>query len=135
MSSQSDPRPTILEDNPTEGEKKGGQEKEVQVQVRSDKGKGKEVATDSQQAEDLFVDDMAGNDEAELEEGEIPNTGEAYEPMYVESIHGWRVVEDEFVEEDAYDTDCMGAKINVASNFDEAMKKQKEFEERKVSRL
>ena len=115
---------TILKDSSTEGEKRAEQEK-----VNAD-NKGKRKASEA-----LGI-------EEELEEGEIHSEGleihEPYIPYYVENIprsEDFDECEDtEFVDELAYDNDCLGAKRELVQNLEqqarvEADRRQKERSE------
>ena len=100
---------TILKDSSTEGEKRAEQEK-----VNAD-NKGKRKASEA-----LGI-------EEELEEGEIHSEGleihEPYIPYYVENIprsEDFDECEDtEFVDELAYDDDCLGAKRELVQNLEQ----------------
>ena len=99
---------TILKDSSTEGEKRAEQEK-----VNADK-KGKRKASEAMGIEE------------ELEEGEIHSEGleihEPYIPYYVENIprsEDFDECEDtEFVDELAYDDDCLGVKRESEQNLE-----------------
>ena len=110
--SQSTPHPTTLEDNPTEGEKKGGPQEKV-FDPRSDKGKEVLVEATESAMEDIFMNDTTINTAHDLEEGEIAGASvdEEYVPVHVESVPVSDEVEvEEFLNEDAYDDDCLRGK-------------------------
>ena len=106
---------TILKDSSTEGEKRAEQEKE-----KADKGKRKA-------SEALGI-------EGELEEEEIHPEGleihEPYIPYYVENIphnEDFDECEDtEFVDELAYDDDCLGTKHEIVQNLEQQAKVEAE---------
>ena len=118
---------TILKDSSTEGEKRAEQEKE-----KADKGKQKA-------SEALGI-------EGELEEGEIHPEGleihEPYIPYYVENIphnEDFDECEDtEFVDELAYDDNCLGAKHEIVQNLEQQAKveadRRQRSDQRKVQR-
>ena len=114
---------TILKDSSTEGEKRAEQEKE-----KADKGKRKA-------SEALGI-------EGELEEGEIHPEGleihEPYIPYYVENIphnKDFDECEDtEFVDELAYDDDCLGAKHEIVQNLEQQAKVEADRKQRSDQR-
>ena len=80
--------------------------------------------------------------EGELEEGEIHPDGlgihEPYIPYYVENIHhneDFDECEDtEFVDEFAYDDDCLGAKHEIIQNLEQQEKVEAERKQRSDQR-
>ena len=112
---------TIPKDSSTEEEKRAEQEKDG----TGDKGKRK-------------ASEAMGVIESELEEGEIHPDGlgidEPYIPYYVENIHhneDFDEYEDiEFVDEFAYDDDCLGAKDGVIQNLEQQAEIEAERKQR-----
>ena len=114
---------TSLKDSSTEGEKRAEQEKE-----KADKGKRKA-------SEALGI-------EGELEEGEIHPEGleihEPYIPYYVENIPHNEDFDEcevtEFVDELAYDDDCLGAKHELVQNLEQQAKVEADRKQRSDQR-
>lgn len=115
-----------MKDNTTEGEKERQEKAGCQtVQTGDDKRKRVMVAESSQPQREQNPD---------LEEGEL---NEPYAHDFVENVpRGEDVIEeDEFVDENAYDNDCVVYGESIVTDFEQAKKEQEVKAERKKLRI